>query len=203
LNKEVGQVIPTDKETDVNERMLESDKENEIDKFENIDQGIYLQNTGVVLLHPFLFSLFKRLQFVKEGKFENAQVQQKAMYLIHYMATGRMTAEEYELPIAKLLCAWPLELPVNKDVGISSDETNETDAMLEAAIERWTVLKNTSVDGLREGFLQRNGKLYTENEKLYLRVEEQSIDVLLDQLPWVLSMVKLPWMKELLRVEWR
>jgi len=203
LKKEADQSSPAFSEKDTNAKELKDDKRKEINKIENIDQGIYLQNAGVVLLHPFLPSLFRRFQLVKEGKFENIQAQQKALYVIHYMATGRMAAEEYELPIAKVLCDWRLEVPVDKNLMLSSDELNETDAMIAAAIEQWAVLKNTSVAGLREGFLQRSGKLYTENEKLYLRVEEQSIDVLLDQLPWVLSMIKLPWMKELLRVEWR
>jgi hypothetical protein len=203
LKKEAGQFTPLDKEIDSDEKVFVADTKKETDKIENIDQGIYLQDAGVVLLHPFLTSLFRRLQLVKEGKFENEQAQQKALYLIHYMATGQVTAEEYELPMAKVLCAWPLEIPVDKNIILSTDELNETDAMLGAAIEQWTVLKNTSATGLREGFLRRRGKLFTENDKLYLRVEAQSIDVLLDQLPWVLSMIKLPWMKELLRVEWR
>ncbi len=203
MKKEASQFTPPDKEIDPGEKAFVADKKKETDKIESIDQGIYLQNAGVVLLHPFLTSLFRRLQLVKEGKFENDEAQQKGLYLIHYMATGHVTAEEYELPIAKVLCAWPLEIPVDKNIILSADELNETDAMLGAAIEQWTVLKNTSATGLREGFLQRSGKLFTENDKLYLRVEAQSIDVLLDQLPWVLSMIKLPWMKELLRVEWR
>lgn len=203
LKKEAGQFATADRETDADEKVFETDKKKEIDKIERIDQGIYLQNAGVVLLHPFLSSLFRRLQFVKEGKFENTEAQQKALYLIHYMATGHVEAEEYELPVPKVLCGWPLENPVDKNIKLSADELNETDAMIGAAVEQWTVLKNTSAKGLREGFLQRSGKLFTENDKLHLRVEAQSIDVLLDQLPWVLSMIKLPWMKELLRVEWR
>ena len=180
-----------------------SDKNKETEKTENIDHGIYIRNSGVVLVHPFLSSFFKRLQLVKEGRFENIRAQQKALYLIHYMATGRSEAEEYELPVAKILCTWPLEMPVEKNIELSMNELEEADAMLQAAVEQWTVLKSTSLTGLREGFLQRNGKLFTENNKFYLRVETQSIDVLLDQLPWVLSMIKLPWMNELLRVEWR
>jgi len=203
LKKEAGQFTPPYNEIDSDEKVFVGDKKKETEKIENIDQGIYLQNAGVVLLHPFLSSLFRRLYLVKEGKFENEQAQQKALYLIHYMATGQVLAEEYELSIAKVLCAWPLEIPVDKSAKLSTDELTETDAMLTAAIEQWSVLKNTSATGLREGFLQRSGKLFTENEKLYLRVEAQSIDVLLDQLPWVLSMIKLPWMKELLRVEWK
>ena len=75
--------------------------------------------------------------------------------------------------------------------------------MLQAVIEQWTVLKNTSVEGLREGFLQRKGKLFSKNDNLHLQAETNSIDVLLDQLPWNLSMIKLPWMKRILRLEWR
>ena len=36
-----------------------------------------------------------------------------------------------------------------------------------------------------------------------LRVEARTVDILLDQLPWGVSLVKLPWMDRLLRVEWR
>lgn len=203
LKKEADPFTPDQKEMGIEDQVRLSDKNKEIEKIESIDHGIYIQNSGVVLIHPFLSSFFKRLQLVREGRFENIRAQQRALYLIHYMATGRSEAEEYELPVAKVLCAWPLEMPVDRNIELSTNELNEADAMLQAAVEQWTVLKNTSLAGLREGFLQRNGKLFTENNKLYLRVETQSIDVLLDQLPWVLSIIKLPWMKELLRVEWR
>lgn len=202
LKKEGVRPASADTEMDTHEKVFDGYKK-EKNKIESIDQGIYLQNAGVVLLHPFLSSLFKRLKFVKEGRFENIQAQQRALYVIHYMATGHVGAEEYELPVAKVLCAWALDKPVAKNIELSPDELSETDAMIGVAIEQWAVVKNTSVNGLREGFLQRSGKLFTEKDKVYLRIETQAIDVLLDQLPWVLSMIKLPWMKELLRVEWR
>jgi hypothetical protein len=65
------------------------------------------------------------------------------------------------------------------------------------------MLKGTSIDGLRETFLQRNGKLFTKNDNLALQIEQSSIDMLLDHLPWNLGIIKLPWMKDLLKVEWR
>jgi hypothetical protein len=171
---------------------------------ESIDEeGVFVQYAGVVLVHPFLPSLFKRLQLVKEGKFETVDAQQKALYLLYYLATGNTAAEEFELAVPKVLCNWPLEMPVKKFIELGKDELSEADNMLEAVIEQWTVLKNTSIAGLREGFLLRNGKLFRKKDNLYLQAENKSIDVLLDQLPWNLSMIKLPWMKELLRVEWR
>ena len=155
------------------------------------------------MLHAFLITLLNRLQLVNNGRFANEHAQQKALYILHYIATGKTDAEEHELIIPKILCAWNVGKPVDKEIELTAEELSETDNMMLSAIEQWEVLKNTSVDGLREGFLQRNGKLYTRNSNVYLLVESKAIDVLLDKLPWNLSIIKLPWMKEILRVEWR
>jgi hypothetical protein len=102
-----------------------------------------------------------------------------------------------------VLCGFPLEKPVEPVESLSPEFLEEADMMLEAAIGQWEILKNTTVSGLREGFLQRPGKLFSRNGNLYLQVERSSIDVLLDYLPWNLSIIILPWMKDILRVEWR
>jgi len=167
------------------------------------EEGIFVLHAGVVLIHTFLTSLFKRLQLIKDSRFVDKDAQQKAIYLVHYLAAGTVDAEEHELVVPKVLCDWPISLPVEKNIEINEDELDEGDNMLQAAIEQWPVLKSTSISGLREGFLQRNGKIGAKNDKLQLQVEANSLDVLLDQLPWNLSMIKLPWMKAILRVEWR
>jgi len=167
------------------------------------EEGIFATHAGLVLLHPFLKHLFGRLGWIAEGVFSNAQAHLKALYLLHYLATGNLQAEEYELVISKVLCSWPLDEPVDGDIELSTGELAEADDMLLAAIQQWEILKNTSPAGLREGFLQRAGKLCSRHGNLYLQVEASSIDMLLDRLPWNLSMVRLPWMKDILRVEWR
>ncbi len=173
-------------------------------RVESIDEeGLFVQYAGIVLIHPFLSTLFKRLQWVKEGKFEDDKSKQKALHLLHYAATGREEAEEYELVVPKILCNWPLAMPIERDVELNKNELDETDRMLIAVIEQWPVLQNTSADGLREGFLQRKGKYFKRNDKRYLQIESASIDVLLDQLPWNMGIIKLPWMKNMLWVEWR
>ena len=78
----------------------------------------------------------------------------------------------------------------------------EADEMLQSLIEYWSVLKNTSVDGLRESFLKRSGKLSLKNKQWLLQIEQRSYDMLLQQLPWSISMIKLPWMANLLVTEW-
>ena len=167
------------------------------------EEGIFIVNAGTVLLHPFLKSLFNRLELIKGSVFIDGHTQETCLYLIHYMSTGQIEAKEFELTLAKVLCSYPLEKPVEPAEKLSHEFTREADLLLEAAIGQWEILKNTSVAGLREGFLQRPGKLFSRNGNLYLQVEKSSIDVLLDYLPWNLSMIMLPWMKDILRVEWR
>ena len=169
----------------------------------NLEEGIYVLHAGVVLLHPFLNIFFKGLGLVKENVFVNESAHQKALFLLHYMATGLRTANEHELVIEKILCAWPLEKPVGLSVPIKAGDLKEADNLLTEVIQQWKILKKTSFAGLREGFLQRGGKLYTRNDSLRLQVEATAIDVLLDELPWNLALIKLPWMNDILRVEWR
>ena len=74
--------------------------------------------------------------------------------------------------------------------------------MLQSVLEYWTILKNTSIESLRESFLMRAGKLSFDGKEWLLQVEQKGYDVLLQNLPWNISMIKLPWMKYLLRTEW-
>ncbi len=167
------------------------------------EQGIFISCAGLALLHPFLATLFKRLNLVAEGKFINTAASEKAVHLLHYLATGNTSAQEHELAMPKLLCALPLHYALKETIVLEAAEKEEAENMLLAAIEKWEKLKNVSIDALRENFLLRSGKLYMKNDLRYLQVESSALDVLLDYLPWTLSIIKLPWMKEILRIEWR
>jgi hypothetical protein len=167
------------------------------------ENGIYISHAGIVLLHPFLSTFFNRLELTANGKFHNTAAAEKAVHLLHFLATGRTGSEEHELAIPKLLCELPLQYALKEIIELTDKERQEADNLLAAAIDQWEKLKSISIDALRENFLQRGGKLYTKNDLRYLQVEHGSLDVLLDYLPWTLSIVKLPWMKEMLRIEWR
>ncbi len=189
----------------ISDESLEIDKE-QISKYNwrvLDEEGVFIVNAGAVLLHPFLKSLFNRLGLINGSLFIDGHAQETSLYMIHYLGTGQIEAKEFELTLAKVLCAYPLEKPVEQVVTFPPGFTLEAEMLLEAAIGQWEKLKNTSVAGLREGFLQRPGKLFSRNGNLFLQVEKSSIDILLDYLPWNLSMVMLPWMKDILRVEWR
>ncbi len=163
--------------------------------------GLLVDCAGIVLLHPFLPRFFEGLDVATGGELMDPD---RALCLLHHLATGDLTAPEHRVTLAKALCGLPLEQPVEADVGLTDAETAEATALLEAAIRHWEALRSTTPDGLRAEFLQRPGVLsLTSDGDWLLRVETRTADILLDQLPWGFSPVSLPWMSHLMMVEWR
>lgn len=165
--------------------------------------GLFVNQSGLVILHPFLQLYFEDVGLVEGEAFRDEMAQQMAIYLLHYLATGQTDAPEYELVLPKLLCGWSLNEPVARRLVLPDTALAEGENLLQAVINYWHVLKSTSPDGLREGFLQREGKLTRLYEGDWrLQVEQKAIDILLGSLPWGFNVVKLPWMENLLMVEW-
>jgi hypothetical protein len=165
--------------------------------------GLFVNQAGLVILHPFLLPYFEAVGLLDGEVFRDEAAQQTAIYLLHYLATRQTDAPEYELVLPKLLCGWPLNEPVRREPALPDAALTEAEHLLQTVIDYWEVLKSTSPDGLREGFLQRGGKLTQLFEGDWrLQVEQQAIDVLLSRLPWGFNVVKLPWMESMIMVEW-
>lgn len=162
----------------------------------------YINNAGVVLLHTFLPVYFEKCGLTLQKQFIDEAARDRAAQLLFYLATGQEETPEYDMVLPKFLCGMPLEIPIYRSIDLSETEKTESISVLQSAIDHWGKLKKTSPDGLRVGFLQRDGKLEKRTQGWYLTVEQRSMDVLLNYLPWNLRMIKLPWMEELLRVEW-
>jgi hypothetical protein len=78
------------------------------------------------------------------------------------------------------------------------------EGLLAAVIQQWSALGKTSVAGLRDAFVLREGDLYPETGGgARLQVHKGAFDVLLDRLPWSLSPLRAPWMPAPLIVRWR
>lgn len=166
----------------------------------DLAEGLFIDNAGLVLLHPFLPQLFEALGIVSDEKIIRPDF---ALSLLHYLATGQNPGLEYELVLPKVLCQLPLSAPVASLILLPDDARQEADALLQAVINHWTALRNSSFDSLRGTFLLRPGKLTAQADGDWrLQVEHQTCDILLDSLPWGLATVKLPWMRPLLWVEW-
>lgn len=167
-------------------------------------EGIMVDNAGIILLGVYLPAFFQELKLTDGKVFPTPDDQYRAIHLLHYLATGLEHPEEPALTLPKLLCGLPLEEPVPLELELSEAGKNESNDLLKAAIQNWPALKNTSPDGLRSGFLQRMGHLSrTETQSAWLlRPERLGQDMLLERLPWSISVIKLPWMEEAVQVEW-
>jgi hypothetical protein len=163
------------------------------------EAGIFVENAGAVLLHPFLQRLLEATGCHDGQRLHDPQ---RALGLLHYAVAGRSTAAEWELPLLKVLCGIPVSEAVPVQFEVSAAQMAEVEALLEALVRHWSVLKNTSNDALRESFLQRRGKLSLAGGHWTLQVEQRAYDLLLEQLPWGIGMLKLPWMPLPLHTIW-
>lgn len=168
------------------------------------DDVFYVQAAGVILLHPFLGRFFRTLGLCAEDAFINEACRQRAVCLLHHLATGEVRTPEYQIVLPKFLCGMPLNALLDHAIEIEAGEQSESENLLRAAIAHWNAIGKCSPDWLRAGFLQRDGKLEKRESGWHLLVESKAQDILLDRLPhgWGLGMVKLPWMDRLLRVDW-
>jgi len=165
-------------------------------------EEVYLDLSGIVILHPFLPPFFANLGLTDQNKFVNEDSLHRAVYILGYLAMGKKEIQEQYLVLSKLLCGMQPEEPLRNMDLITPLEDEETEKLLYTVIGYWTALKTTSPDGLRNTFLNRKGKLGRNDNGWQLDVEHKSWDILLSKLPWGISIIKLPWMKELLFVDW-
>jgi hypothetical protein len=187
------------------ERMKAGDQE--IERKEKLDakdetgepqEDIYIANSGLVIVAPYLTAFLKQMQLVDKDRLIAAD---KAVALLNYMVYGHDDLAEFECVLSKILCGLEVSSVV-KSYRLSDAEKQEVDDLLTAVIAHWQVLKNTSVQGLRTSFLQREGRLSFADNEWRLKVQNEPYDVLLAHIPWNISMIKLSWMQHLLKVDW-
>lgn len=157
-----------------------------------------VQNAGLLLLHPFLVKLFVYCGILPEnGKIISAWNLSKAAALLHFLATGRDEVFEFELGFIKVVLGLDPDQPLAVSKGLLSvSQKEEADSLLLSVIEHWSSLKNTSKEGLRSSFIQRNGLLISSEEGWTVYLESAAYDVLLKTIPWSYSIIKLPWMNK-------
>ena len=168
-----------------------------------VNQRIYIANAGVVIVGPYLPRLFSMLGLTNKESFTSLSCAHRAVHLIQYIVTGATVSPEPMLVLNKILCGLPIAAPVPLDIDLRAQEHTAIEEMLAAIIAHWKAIGRTSIAGLRESFLQREGRIASSEEAWRLRVESKCFDMLLDRLPWGYAMVKYPWMKRVLHVDWR
>lgn len=166
------------------------------------EQHYFIDNAGLIILHPFLSHLFEHCGYTQSNQFVNEIVLSKAVLLSQYLITGEIATDETELLLNKILCGLAADFVVDFNVDISEEEMKQATELLQAAIGYWDKLGKTSIEGLQNSFLKRKGKLIIKEESLHLLVERQGIDILIGTLPWTLSIVKTPFMEIPIMTEW-
>ncbi|WOD42842.1 contractile injection system tape measure protein [Hwangdonia lutea] len=185
-----------------NETEEQEVKEQEKEKEVESEKSHYLNNAGLVLMHPFLKQFFINAKLAdSKGKLIDSE-KEKAVHLLHYLCTKQEQQLESELVLEKFLCGYPLNQTMQRFIMLPKELKLMAEEVLQSAITHWNALKNTSPDGLRTGFLQREGKLIVEHKTCKIIVERKAQDVLLDKIPWNVHLIKLPWLDNLIFVEW-
>jgi Contractile injection system tape measure protein len=183
--------------------LLNQNENNTIELEQQIEDGIFITNAGLVLLAPFLGFFFAELGLLKEGTFKSGDDAIKAAQILHYIVYGVAKTPEYMMVFNKVLCGIPINTALPIKLNITKKIKLEIQSLLENVILRWTALKNTSPQGFVHSFLQRKAILTKNENGWLLKVETKSIDVLLDTLPWNISMIKLKWNGYLIHTEWQ
>jgi hypothetical protein len=171
---------------------------------EERDFPLLAAHSGLILLHPFLPRFFESTGVTEKGSIHLSPFAlPRAAALLHFLATGQDAVYEYDLVFLKILLGLNPEtaLCISEGLLVEAD-VEEAEGLLLSAVTHWTALKNTSIAGFRDSFLNRPGLLRNEDTGWKLQVERQPFDLLLEHLPWSISVVKLPWMERPLFTEW-
>lgn len=176
-------------------------EENIIDATSRNSSDLYVENAGLVLIHPFLKSLFENCKLLgKDNTINNPEV---GAHLLHYIATGKEQDYENAMAFEKFLCNIPLSQPIERNIFLSEEMKKEAEAMLQAVLSNWDIMKTSSAELLQNEFLQRPAKLTINgDESPTIIIERKTQDILLDKLNWNLSIIKLAWKKRIIYVNW-
>ncbi|MGB1216301.1 MAG: contractile injection system tape measure protein, partial [Saprospiraceae bacterium] len=198
---EILDVIKEQNEKEPERKILSNDKQiyNTL-----VQEGLFVQNVGLVLLWPFFTRFFRLTGVLEKGtkQFQSKEQSIKAIFLLEYLATKRTEAEEHELILNKILCGVPLTESVPLSYELTEEEKNIANSLLGAVVAQWKALKSTSPDGLRGAFLFREGRIMREGSNYRVTVERKTLDILINKMPWSFAMIKLPWLNDLIFVEW-
>lgn len=158
------------------------------------------EKAGLILLNPFLARFFTGAKLVNADN-EITDIG-KASMLLHFLATGTETVTDVELTLEKICLGIPLDTIINYQTPLTEEDKALCEELLQAVIQHWSILKNSTANTLRDMFLKREGNLTLKEDSVKLVVERFAQDILLDKIPWNISLFRLKWMDKMMNVEW-
>ncbi len=167
---------------------------------ENVENNLQKRfpNCGIIFLQPYVNQLFEEQELLLNNKFENRAAKIKAIQLLYYLATSKVGfAEAEDLSIFKILVEIPAEELIVFPKPLTKKEKDVCEIVLQSLIKHWSALKNISIEGLQTQFIQREGLMNITENSIEINLEASAVDILLDQIPFNYSLIKLPWLEKL------
>lgn len=162
-----------------------------------------VRSAGIALVAPFLPMLFERLELTGDGRFLSAEAEERAIRVLEAVVHGSDAPPMGGQRLERLLCGVAWDRRLGPPLPPDAEALNLIDGLLASVIARWSAIGSTSVAGLREAFLQRDGLLRRIEAGWTLEVQPRPYDMLLDRLPWSVAVLKLAWMPAPIHVKWR
>ena len=166
-------------------------------------EGVSIGNSGLILFWPFYGRFFNALGMVGREGMKGDEIRERAIQLLQYIATGKTEFEEWDLTLNKILCGAAPDFPVAPKIDLSEEEEELCKKLIMGSIYNWEKMRGTRMETFRETFVRREGRLYQKDNRWELIVDKKAYDVLLDTLPWNISMINLSWMNTRITVQWR
>lgn len=165
--------------------------------------GFYIDNAGLILLHPFLPTFFRSLNLTDQhNQFISVDAQQRAAVLLYHLQCGADEFEDWNMVLNRILCGLPSNAFLPPGLRLTQTEQQESLALLSSVIQHWEALRGAGVQALQNTYILRAGKITYKEDHWLLQVERNGFDILIERLPWGIGTVKLPWLKELIYCEW-
>lgn len=159
---------------------------------------------GIVLLHPFLANYFRQVKLVDENnQFISLEKQIHAVHLLSYLTGKRKRHHSHLLNVEKIICGLSPTFPIPTKYHINEMEKKEAQDMFAAIKQYWKSISKTSIEGIQTSFIHRQGIITFEEPYWLIRVEGSTLDILMDDLPWEMSMLIFPWMDRNILIEWQ
>lgn len=183
---------------------LEDAWETEEEEAQILDKRLLISDAGLVLIHPFISRFLQNMKLVdRKGKFISAETRIHAVHLLRHLTRLEGEHHEHCLILEKILCGLPVGYAIPTEWKASERDEEEIEDLLKSVLSYWASLSKSSTGALCSGFLQRPGSVEKEDGMYIIRVEGSAMDILLDDLPWGLSMIMLPWLEQPIIVEWQ
>jgi hypothetical protein len=164
--------------------------------------SIYINNAGLILIWPFLSTLFNKLGLLNGKLFMDDTSLQKAILITQYVIFEDSANEESNLVLNKILCGVAPDFFVDTEIELNEREKSIAKSVLKAVTGNWEQLNKTSIVALRETFLKREGIIQRVEDNYKLIVEKKPFDMLLRTIPWNITMIQNSFMSFRLIVEW-